>query len=103
MNDYSLTSDSRRWWWPSAAAGTAGATAIVAILVLPAVVQAAAEPVAPAEPAYTGLVSDTGDHQCFLLRANWNEGLDGFQPRCGRLGTPPVRDGVRRPGLGYLP
>lgn len=103
MNSYSLTSDSRRWWWPSAALGTAGAAAIAAILVMPTVVQAAPEPVAPAEPAYSVPVGDSRDHQCFLHRANWNEGLDGFQPRCGGVGTSPARDGVRRPGLGYQP
>lgn len=102
MNSYSLTSDSRRWWWPSAAAGAAGAAAIAAILVLPSAVQAVPEPLAPAEPVHSVFVVDTFDQQCFLLRPHWNEGLDGIQPRCGAITqTGPV--GVRRPGLGYLP
>ena len=41
------------------------------------------------------------DRQCFLWRATWNEGLDGFQPRCPG-NTPVTPQGVERPALGYL-
>jgi hypothetical protein len=103
MNSYSLTSDSRRWWWPSAAAGAAGAAAIAAILVLPAAVQAVPEPVAPVEPAQSVLVDEVRDRQCFLLQPRWNTGLDGFQPRCAGVVTQPAGGAVRRPGLLYGP
>ena len=104
MNRYSITSDSRRWWWPSAAAATAGVAAVAAILVLPATVQASTHPVAPAEPAYSVLVDEVRDGQCFLLQAQWNESLDGAQPQCSRgsgVASAPV--GLPRPGLSYLP
>ena len=103
MNNYSLTSDSRRWWWPSAVAGTAGAAAIAAILVLPGAVQAAPEPSAPAEPTRSVFIDESFDRQCFLFRAQWNVGLDGFQPKCSSGATEPAPAGVRRPGLPYLP
>ena len=102
MNSYSLTSDSRRWWWPSAAAGVAGAATITAILVLPAAVQAVPEPVAPAEPAQSVIVGEVRDRQCFLLQPRWNVALDGFQPRCGGAVAQPA-GGVSRPGLAYGP
>jgi hypothetical protein len=103
MNSYSLTSDSRRWWWPSAAAGVAGSAAIAAILVLPAAVQATPQPVAPAEPVQSVFVGEVRDRQCFLLQPRWNVALDGFQPRCGGALTQPGRGGVRRTGLAYGP
>lgn len=103
MNSYSLTSDSRRWWWPSAAAGAVGAAGIAAILVLPAAVQAVPEPVAPAEPAHSVVVGEVRDRQCFLLQPRWNVALDGFQPRCGGTVTHTPRGGVPRPGLAYGP
>lgn len=103
MNTYSLTSDSRRWWWPSATAGSAASALIVATLVLPTAVQAVPEPVAPAEPAYSVPVPAGADHPCFLVRAHWNVGLDGFQPRCAGTVAPPVREVVLRPGLAYVP
>lgn len=100
---YSLTSDSRRWWWPSAAAGVAGSAVITAILVLPAAVQAVPqpEPVAPAEPAGAVLVGEGRDRQCFLLQPRWNVALEGVQPLCGGP-TQPAR-GASRPGLTYGP
>lgn len=103
MNSYSLTSDSRRWWWPSAVAGTAGAAAIAAILVLPGAVQAVPQPVTPAEPVGSVLIGDTYDRQCFLLRSSWNEALDGVQPRCSTTVSEPAPVGALRPGLRYLP
>lgn len=104
MNRYSITSDSRRWWWPSAAAGTAGVAAVAAILVVPATVQASSGPVAPVQPAYSVLVDEVRDGQCFLLRAQWNEGLDGPQPQCSHgSGVASAPTGLPRPGLSYLP
>lgn len=99
---YSLTSDSRRWWWPSAAAGVAGSAVITAILVLPAAVQAMPEPVAPAEPAGAVLVGEVRDRQCFLLQPRWNVALEGHQPLCGDPVTQPA-GGASRPGLTYGP
>ena len=104
MNRYSITSDSRRWWWPSAAAGTAGVAAVAAILVLPATVQASTHPVAPVERDYSVLVDEDRDGQCFLLRAQWNEGLDGVQPQCSHgSGVTSAPVGLPRPRLSYLP
>ena len=103
MNSYSLTSDSRRWWWPSAAAGAAGTAAIAAILVLPAAVQAVPEPLSPAEPARSVFVDPTHDRQCFMWRSVWNEALDGPQPRCSSTTTVRAPAGVPRAGLSYLP
>jgi hypothetical protein len=94
--DYSLSSDSRRWWWPSALAGAAGVAAITAVLVLPGAGQAVPEPQSPAEPAPPVFLDQSFDRQCFLWRANWNEGLDGFQPRCP--GSVPEQ--LPRPGPG---
>lgn len=99
---YSLTSDSRRWWWPSAAAGVVGSAVITATLVLPAAVQAVPEPVAPAPPADAVVVGEVRDRQCFLLQPRWNLALEGFQPRCGDSVTQPAR-GASRPGLTYGP
>ena len=104
MNSYSLSADSRRWWWPSAVAGTAGSAAIAAILVLPGAVQAVPEPVTPGAPVGSVVIGDTTyDRQCFLLRSPWNEALDGFQPRCPSHTTVRAPEGVRRPGIRYLP
>ena len=103
MNNYSLTSDSRRWWWPSAAVGTAAAAGIAAILVLPGAVQAQPQPVAPAEPRGSVFVGETFDRQCFMLQPRWNVALDGFQPKCSSGAAEPAPAGVRRPGLPYLP
>jgi hypothetical protein len=69
----------------------AGAVAVTAILVLPAAGQAAPEPLAEAP-----------GHPCFLVRAHWNEAIDGPQPTCGSR-TPATPDAVRRPGLDHLP
>ena len=103
MNSYSLSSDSRRWWWPSALAGTASAAAITAMVVLPGVVQAAPEPLSPAEPARSVFIGDTDDRQCFMFRSPWNEALDGVQPRCPSKSSVNSRAGARRSGLSYLP
>jgi hypothetical protein len=70
----------------------AGAVAILAILTLPATGQAAPAPDAPAEPG----------RPCFLVRAHWNEAIDGPQPTCGTAArNAPV--GVRRVALDHLP
>lgn len=104
MTTYSLTADSPRWWWPSAAAGAVGLAAVTTILVLPPAVQAVPEQPAPVAPASSGLLGvTTPDRPCFLVRARWNEAIDGPQPLCG--GQPPSTStsGVRRAGVGYLP
>ena len=103
MTRYSLSSDSTRWWWPAASAGTAAAALIASVLFLPAAVQSGPAPLAPAEPA-SGVVYDSDrDRPCFMVRAHWNEALDGPQPRCSS-GEPASRPhGVLRPGLAYLP
>jgi hypothetical protein len=73
----------------------AGAVALLAILTLPATGQAAPAPDAPDAPAEPG-------RPCFLVRAHWNEAIDGPQPTCGTAArNAPV--GVRRVALDHLP
>lgn len=111
MNRYSLDSESRRWWWPSAAAGAVGTAAVTALFVLPAS-QVGAVPAAP-EPAAPAPVADTTsvDRPCYIVQEHWNTALDGPQPLCSTILTPPAATSqaqasghvVLRSGLGYLP
>lgn len=115
MNRYSLESDSRRWWIPSAAAGTLATAVVGLIVVLPATGNAI--PVDTTRqgstPTVPGITYRPGNSPCFMVRAVWNEALDGPQPTCGwgPEDDPDVRDdpmyggrgGVVRPGLPNLP
>lgn len=101
MTRYSLSSDSPRWWWPSAAVGTVAAALVAGVLLLPAAGQDAPAPVAPAEP--TSGVPAERDRPCFLVRAHWNDALDGPQPLCSSDRPASRTGGTHRPGLAYLP
>ena len=87
MNRYALSAESKGWWLPSAAAGLATAGAIAAILLVPVTTTYAAssEPRNEGSAVSAPLADDTAGtkrHPCFMLRANWNPGLDGKQPWC---------------------
>jgi hypothetical protein len=88
MNAYSIGADSQRWWWLPATAGALGATAIAAILVLPADGDVSPERVAPdrVPPPAGGTrfstIDPALDPQCFRLLPRTLGDLD--QPRCGR-------------------
>ena len=85
MNRYSLSSDSDRWWVPAAIAGTIGAAAVSAILIVP-VIGAQATPAGtphddPAMPGGSGPVLVI-ERPCYLSRAGWNTPAGWEQPVC---------------------
>jgi hypothetical protein len=85
MNRYSLSSDSDRWWYPTAIAGTIGAAAVSAILIVPAI----GAPATPVETPPGGSVvpGDPGsvtiiERPCYLTRPGWNTPAGWEQPVC---------------------
>jgi hypothetical protein len=101
MTRYSLSSDSRRWWWPSAAAGTMATAVLAGVLLVPASGHDAPAPASPDEPS-SGVVVER-DRPCFLVRAHWNEALDGPQPLCSSTDASSRPAGALRPALSHLP
>lgn len=105
MNDYSITSDSRRWWWVPATAGAIGAAAVTAIFVVPATGTAPSydPPVNRVGGAGTGTVVE---RPCYLARRDWNTVRGWEQPVCTtrvRGVHDDVVPHVRRPADDYLP
>lgn len=98
MNNYSLGTDGNRWWWAPTGLGAAGAAAVAAILILPAVAYDA-----PADPVRdsTVVVPPVTERPCFVWRAPQGPGWDGFQPTCPLPPTsaPTPQSQVIRPGL----
>lgn len=85
FNRYSLASDSSRWWYPSAMAGTIGAAAVCAILVVPAAGVQAPAVRTPVDDA--AVPSDTGPmvrvpRPCYMARRGWNTPAGWEQPVC---------------------
>jgi hypothetical protein len=103
MNNYSLGAEGSRWWWAPTGLGAAGAAAVAAILILPAVAYDA-----PAEPVRdsTVVVPPVTERPCFMWRAPQGPGWDGFRPTCP-LDTdthkPAPAPDTGRPGLDYGP
>ena len=105
MNNYSITSDSRRWWWLPATAGVISAAAVTAILVVPATGTGSLY-----EPP-TNRVGDVGtgtvvERPCYLARRDWNTVRGWEQPVCHTEMRARVADAapaVRRPTEGYMP
>jgi hypothetical protein len=114
MNSYTLNAESRRWWWPSAAAGVAASSAVAVIAFIPVTTHAATSEPRDQGSAVSTPVEDAADgttyRTCFMIRPNWNPGLDGPQPRCAISGhdapngqassTAAETRGPRRLGLG---
>jgi hypothetical protein len=79
MNRYRLSADSDRWWHPTAIAGTVGAAAVGAILLVPLMGAQASQLQAPTHhPGPVTLV----DRPCYLARAGWHARTGWQQPVC---------------------
>ena len=108
MNRYSITSDSDRWWVPTAIAGTIGAAAVTAILVVPLIGAQATPAVTPLDEATVPGGAGSSvlvDRPCYLARPGWNTPAGWEQPVCWtelRRGAEAPALGVRRPALDYL-
>ena len=105
MNNYSITSDSRRWWWLPATAGVISAAAVTAILVVPATGTGSLY-----EPP-TNRVGDVGtgtvvERPCYLARRDWNTVRGWEQPVCTTrvgLAADDMSPRVRRPAEDHRP
>lgn len=109
MNRYSLSSDSGRWWCAPAIAGTIGAAAVSAILVVP-VMGAPAVPIGtPADDPAPPVVTDSIvliDRPCYLARPGWGTPAGWEQPVCSTEihgGTKVPAPGERRSAPDHLP
>lgn len=108
MNRYSLSSDSDRWWYPTAIAGTLGAAAVCAILVVPAAGVQAPAISTPVDDAVAPSTESVGrvPRPCYLARPGWNTPAGWEQPVCWtelRRGAEAPALGARRPAPDYLP
>lgn len=105
MNSYSLAADSRRWWWLPATAGAVGATAIAAILVVPATGSASLLEPPSSGVGGVGTVTEV-ERPCYLARPEWNTARGWEHPVCTtvlRGGSERLVPGHARPGLDTLP
>lgn len=103
MNRYSLSSPSDRWWYPTAIAGTIGAAAVSAILLVPLIGAQATTVETPTDGS--GSVTRI-ERPCYLTRAGWNTPARWEQPVCtteNRRGAAGPEPASHRVLSAYLP